>query len=316
MHGRRRARLLPREEREVADDAAGARALLLNELQIALHRLRHVVLHLQQFGEAEDGLQRVVDFVRDARHELTDGGEALLPDDLALERFELGADPALLGHLRVEHLARGVEALQHGVEGVLQILELARQHRLALNRAEVSGGDPLRGRIEMADRRRQPPRQDQCHRQPCADADGEDGEVPRPDGRRARVGERGRNGDRDRPWRMLDVGAGGNLLVVRVGPDRCRRSRGVRSILRRAFRADAPGDDRSGALRNRHHRPFRHGHGGDDLLDAPDVVGDRERGRDRLRAVGHSVEERHVALAAGAGAHGQHESIVLAVGQA
>jgi hypothetical protein len=41
-------------------------------------------LHLQELGEAEDGLQRVVQLVGDARDQDADGGEPLLPDDLLL----------------------------------------------------------------------------------------------------------------------------------------------------------------------------------------------------------------------------------------
>ena len=64
--------------------------------------VRHVRLHLQQLGEAEDGLQRVVDLVRDAGHELADRREALLPDHLPLQRLHFLEHAALLGHLRVE----------------------------------------------------------------------------------------------------------------------------------------------------------------------------------------------------------------------
>src|SRR5262245_43861197 len=42
------ARLLPREQREIADDPAGARALALNQAEVVVHRLGKVVLHLQQ----------------------------------------------------------------------------------------------------------------------------------------------------------------------------------------------------------------------------------------------------------------------------
>ena len=82
---RRRLRHLAAEALQVSNDRAGAGALLLNQRQIGARRFRHVLLHLQQFGEAEDRLQRVVQLVRDARHQHADRREALLPNHLLLQ---------------------------------------------------------------------------------------------------------------------------------------------------------------------------------------------------------------------------------------
>ena len=48
---------------------------------------RQILAHLQQLGEAENRLQRVVQLVRDARHEDADGGQPLLTNDLTLQRL-------------------------------------------------------------------------------------------------------------------------------------------------------------------------------------------------------------------------------------
>ena len=198
------AGLLPREQREVADDAAGAGALLLNQDEIALDAFRHVGLHLQQLGEAENRLQRVVDLVRDAGHELADGRQPLLPDHLPLQRLQLLADAPLLAHLRVERRARFVEAAQHLIEGALQLLELARRHRLAFDRAEVAGGDALRGAVEVAERLRQASREHQRDEQPAGQAERQDREAARPERHRPVERHRGRDADADEPRAAAD----------------------------------------------------------------------------------------------------------------
>ena len=43
---------------------------------------------LEQLGGAQNGLQRVVQLVRDARHQNADSRQALLPDDLPLQRLQ------------------------------------------------------------------------------------------------------------------------------------------------------------------------------------------------------------------------------------
>ena len=75
-------------------------------VEVGARLLRHVLAHLQQLGEAEDRLQRVVQLVRDARHEHADRRQPLLPDDLLLQRLQLFAHPPLLVHLRRNRLAR------------------------------------------------------------------------------------------------------------------------------------------------------------------------------------------------------------------
>jgi hypothetical protein len=109
------------------------------------------VLHLQQLGKAEDCLERVVDLVRDAGHELADRGESLLPNDLVLKRFELLAHAALLGHLRVERGPGFVETLNHLGKRTLKSGKLVGRHRPLFDRAEISRTNPLSRRLQVAD---------------------------------------------------------------------------------------------------------------------------------------------------------------------
>ena len=57
---------------------------------------------LEQLGGAENRLQRVVQLVRDARHEHADRRQPLLADDLALQRLQRLAHLALLLDLAIE----------------------------------------------------------------------------------------------------------------------------------------------------------------------------------------------------------------------
>ena len=61
---------------------------------------------LEQLHGAEDRLQRVVQLVGDAGHQHADRGQALLPDDLPLQRLQRLAHLALLLDLPIERLAR------------------------------------------------------------------------------------------------------------------------------------------------------------------------------------------------------------------
>ena len=63
---------------------------------------------LEQLGGAENRLQRVVELVRDAGYQDADGGETLLPHDLALQRLQRLAHLALLLDLPIERV--GVSA--------------------------------------------------------------------------------------------------------------------------------------------------------------------------------------------------------------
>ena len=62
-----------------------ARAFLLDQREVRARLLRHVLLHLQQLGEAEDRLQRVVQLVRNAGHQHANRGQALLANHLLLQ---------------------------------------------------------------------------------------------------------------------------------------------------------------------------------------------------------------------------------------
>ena len=95
---------------------------------------RQVLVALEQFHGAEDRLQRVVELVGDSGHEQAHGGQALLPDDLALQRLQHLAHLALLLELAIERLARVAKTERHVGERVLHLaeLEVGRQaHRAA-----------------------------------------------------------------------------------------------------------------------------------------------------------------------------------------
>ena len=197
--------LLPGEQREVADDAAGARALLLDQPQVGLARRR---------------ARRACICSSSAKPRIACSGlliSCATPDTswptAASRSWRITwrcsdcsflAHAALLGHLRVERGARLVEAAQHLVERLLQLGELARRHRLALDRAEVAGGDALRRGLEMRDRLAEPPRQHDRDDQPAGEAEREHRERARPQRQRAVEGHRHGNADAHQPRRAVD----------------------------------------------------------------------------------------------------------------
>ena len=96
---------------------------------------------LEQLGGAEDRLQRIVQLVRDARHEHADRRQALLTDDLALQRLQRLAHLALLLDLMIERVVRFAQVRRHRDERVLQLGELAIGHRRSRGRRQVAAGD-------------------------------------------------------------------------------------------------------------------------------------------------------------------------------
>ena len=93
---RRRCRLrLTAEPGQVADDRAGARALLVDRREIGAHPFVHLRVMLKQLGKPGDRLQRIVQLVGDAGHEHADGREPFLPDHLLLQRLEAEAHAAV-----------------------------------------------------------------------------------------------------------------------------------------------------------------------------------------------------------------------------
>ena len=115
--------------------------------------------------------------MRHARHELADRSKALLPDHLLLQRLHLLQHAALLRHLRVQSGAGVVEAVQHMVEGQLQLGEFLCDHGLYLDRTEIARRDPLRIGFEMPDRLRQAAREDERNHKPAAEPNRQNSEA-------------------------------------------------------------------------------------------------------------------------------------------
>src|SRR4029453_3397767 len=78
-------RLLAAEARQVPDDLAGAAALRLDEGDLLESFRAESGLALEQLGGTKDGLQRIVQLVRDAGDEHPYRGQTLLAEDLPLQ---------------------------------------------------------------------------------------------------------------------------------------------------------------------------------------------------------------------------------------
>ena len=134
------------------DDVARAAALRLHEFDLRQDVGRDVFLPLEQLERAEDGLERVVQLVRDAGNEDADGRKPLLPDHLSLERLQHLAHLAFLLDLPIECAVRLAQVRRHLDERVLELRELQVRHVLLLRRREIAVGDVQRvGHDEVAD---------------------------------------------------------------------------------------------------------------------------------------------------------------------
>src|SRR5207245_2324779 len=76
--------LLARELEQILDDGLAALGLLLDELQVLLERRAGLDLPQGELRASQDAGQRILDLVRDARAELSEGGQLLRLDDLRL----------------------------------------------------------------------------------------------------------------------------------------------------------------------------------------------------------------------------------------
>ena len=141
VHGRRRPGLLAAEAREVADDLARAAALRLDERDFVERLRAELAVALEELGGAENRLQRVVQLVRDARHQHADRGQAFLADDLPLQRLQRFAHLALLFDLPIERVVRFAQIGRHRGERVLQLGELEVGHGGPRRRREIAAGD-------------------------------------------------------------------------------------------------------------------------------------------------------------------------------
>ena len=115
----------------------------------------------------------------DAGHQQADGGQALLPDHLTLQRLQLVTHRALLPHLGIQRLTRLPQAAHHRPERVLESLQEWRRHPLAPHGAEVPGRDTLSGLLQMVSGHEQLPDEPPQQRGPEGHEDDQEHERPR-----------------------------------------------------------------------------------------------------------------------------------------
>ena len=100
---------------------------------------------LEHFGKAHDGGERVVQFVRNAGHELADGGKFFALDELGLRGLERLDGVLELG-------LRELDVLGHLVEGLGQLAEFVfGENAHALGKIAMPHG--LGGGVQFAQRR-------------------------------------------------------------------------------------------------------------------------------------------------------------------
>src|SRR5947209_16187959 len=148
---RRRPGLLAAETRQVPDDLTRAAALRLDEGDLIEHVRRQSGMALEQLQRAKDRLQWIVELVRDARHQQPDGREALLANDLALERLQRLAHLALLSNLTIEGVARIAKIVGSREERILKLRQLQVRHARARGWTEIAFGDPPDRRPETVE---------------------------------------------------------------------------------------------------------------------------------------------------------------------
>ena len=83
-------RSLAGEGEQVADDAPRALRLLVDHPQVATVARSQLLLLEQELRQPRDRREGIVELVRDAGHELPDGGELLALDQLGFHRLLLG----------------------------------------------------------------------------------------------------------------------------------------------------------------------------------------------------------------------------------
>ncbi len=140
-------------------------ALRLDERDFGQRVGGQALVALEQFHGAEDGLQGVVELVRDAGHEQAHGGQALLPDDLALQRLQHLAHLAFLFELPIERLARVAETERHVRERILDLAELEVGRQAHRGRRQVAVGNSPGGVSELRQVADEPPRQPHAEQQ-------------------------------------------------------------------------------------------------------------------------------------------------------
>src|SRR5438477_1064866 len=75
---------------QILHDAGGAASLTVREVQLALHGIVKAFALADQFGNAQNRGQRIIQFVRDSSQHLAHGGKFFGLDELFFEAFEVG----------------------------------------------------------------------------------------------------------------------------------------------------------------------------------------------------------------------------------
>ena len=118
-------RHLAGKTQQVLHDQLGALRLLHDKVDVVARRLRNVRVFRQQIGKAQNGSERVVDFVSHARNQLADRCHLFRVTQLGLQIDRLGN----VGHHR-HHIAYGSILIAHGteVDGELAHSSVAAHH--------------------------------------------------------------------------------------------------------------------------------------------------------------------------------------------
>ena len=163
-----------------------------------------ILVPLEQLDRAQNRLERVVELVRDAGHEQADGGEPLLPDDLALQRLQHLVHLALLLELAIERVTGFAKPRGHVGERVLHLGELEIGRGIAGRRRQIAVGDPLRGVSQPFQVAHEQPRQPQREKQDQEVDDGDDRQVASKQRRGPRQHFAARDGHAQQPGTAID----------------------------------------------------------------------------------------------------------------
>ena len=79
-----------REFEKILDDARGAAGLAMRQIELALGGFVEACAFAQQFGDAQDGGERIVELVGDAGEHLAHGGEFFGLDELLFQALQVG----------------------------------------------------------------------------------------------------------------------------------------------------------------------------------------------------------------------------------
>ena len=157
-------------------------------------------MSFQELGCAKNGLKRVIELVSDARCKQTDGGKALLSDDLTLQRLQRLVHRVLLFDPAVEGVAGLPKIRGHRRERVLQLGQLEIWHVTGRRRRQIAIGNPSSSgseMVKMPGHHIREPQREQRETSECAQCDRQ---VSLPERRETCRDDRLRNTDGQHPW--------------------------------------------------------------------------------------------------------------------